>query len=250
MLGILDWGIGGLGFYARLKEARPASDFLYLSDSGAIPYGKLGREELRDRVAQAIGFLVEQGAAQVVVACNAASTVVPALRGRFDCQIVSIIEQGIAMVRGLEVRCLGVVGGARTVRSGIYQRELGSASTDVRGRIAQPLSALIEAGEWRGETFALELERILQPLKRCDALLLACTHYPAAIERFRELLPGTQLLDPVDHLLPYVLHSFPLSESDRTDRFYTTGDVEEMRRAGSLAFGIGTMVNVERVAIR
>lgn len=246
MLGILDWGIGGLGFYARLKEVCPDAGMVYLSDSGATPYGRMTRDELRRRVAAAIGFLAAQGAERVVVACNAASTVVPQVRSRFGFEVVSIIENGIGLAKESGARNLGVVGGGRTIRSGIYQRALGREGIAVRGRTAQPLSALIEAGEWQGETFARALEHILHPLKKCDAILLACTHYPAAVDRFRAVLPDAEMFDPVDHLLPSLLPSLSSPASHGTDRFMTTGDPEQMKRSGALAFGVG-LQEIEKI---
>ena len=90
---------------------------------------------------------------------------------------------------------LGVVGGARTIRSGLYRRALATPRRRVIQRIAQPLSAHIEAGRVGTPAFERDWARILGPLGRANAILLACTHYPSAGEAFRRMAPRALLLD-------------------------------------------------------
>ena len=63
-------------------------------------------------------------------------------------------------------------------------------------RVAQPLSAHIEAGRTGTTQFQTDLARIVAPLRQVDALVLACTHYPAAGRWFAAALPGVRLIDP------------------------------------------------------
>ena len=78
-LGIVDWGIGGLGVVRELRAycthknaVLPAIS--YLSDTGAPPYGTLSARDLEARLRIAIGFLRDRGASRILLACNAAST--------------------------------------------------------------------------------------------------------------------------------------------------------------------------------
>ncbi|MGE3799695.1 MAG: glutamate racemase [Candidatus Kapaibacterium sp.] len=238
MLGILDWGIGGLGFYSRLKRERPDAAVIYLSDAGYTPYGKLSHQVLLNRVTLAVEFLMAEGATQVVVACNAASTVLPSVSSSINENVLGIIGSGIEMVKRANLRNVGIVGGERTIRSGEYQRNLAAAGVLARGRIAQPLSGMIERGEHRSEKFRQEVDRIVRPLKGSEGLLLACTHYPAALETFQQILPGTQLLDPVNHLLQHILNTYNFQSSHQNDTILTTGIVDDMARGALAAFGL------------
>ena len=56
-LGIIDWGIGGIGVYKLIKERRPEVSVVYFSDTGVMPYGKMSRAELAARLDAVIGFL-------------------------------------------------------------------------------------------------------------------------------------------------------------------------------------------------
>ena len=107
-------------------------------------------------------------------------------------------------------------------------------------RVAQPLSAHIEAGRTGTAAFAHDLRRIVAPLRAADAVVLACTHYPAATEHFAAELPGVALVDPVVPLAADLAArhagSTTLDPGSRT--FLTTGDPAAMARAARLAWSL------------
>ncbi len=248
-IGVLDWGIGGIDFHTRLVARAPTLATIYWSDSGSVPYGKLGRDALAGRVAAVAGQLRERGATHLVIACNAASTVLghPAL-ARCGLEICGVIAPAIAATIAEGSRVVGVIGGRRTIRSGLYRRALVAAGRRVHARVAQPLSALVERGELSTPHVYAELARILRPLRRVEALVLACTHYTALLGPIRELLPEARMIDPAAATLAFVEHAWGLSGQVRSDMFLTTGDPGAMRDAAALAFGV-TLPAVRRVAL-
>jgi glutamate racemase len=232
---LLDWGIGGLSVYNELKKVRPDSACVYFSDSGYTPYGKVPAAELAERVAAVIrNGAKEFGASQAVVACNAASTVIEEVRGRIDVPVIGMIEAGIDLVREAGKMKVGVIGGLRTVESRLFSRALEPEGVEVREVVAQPLSALIEAGELAGEKLDSELNRILRPLCGVEALLLGCTHYPAVAGPIREILP-VALLDPAARVASQIAASLPRQKGE--DMFFTTGSVAGSDASGRRAFG-------------
>lgn len=237
MIAILDWGIGGLGLYAELRRRAPEIDLFYLSDAGAPPYGTLSRTDLAARLATLLRFLLGRDAMHVVVACNAASTVLEDLPEELNRIVTGVIDAGVAAALASEGVNVGVIGGTRTIRSGIYQRCLRENGIRSRGRIAQPLSGVIERGEIGGEEFDSLLRKILLPLHGVDRLLLACTHYAAASKEIAAVLPGVQLIDPIPRLATTLLAERSGAGS-REGTFMTTGDPELMRISGARAFGV------------
>jgi len=236
-LAILDWGIGGIDFHARVRARHPALPLIYWSDSGATPYGKLSREALAARVAAVAARLRERGASRLVIACNAASTVLdhPALAAA-GLPVSGVIAPAIAAAIADPARRLGVIGGRRTIRSGLYRRALLAAGRRVQQRVAQPLSAMVERGELGGPAVAAELDRILAPLRAIDALVLACTHYTALLAPIRERLPGVRIIDPAAATLAEVERRGWLSGHGGSDMFLTTGSPTAAREAARLAF--------------
>ncbi len=157
--------------------------------------------------------------------------------GDLGAPVANVIEHAIRMVSASITGTLGVVGGARTIRSGHYRRALTTPTRRVIQRVAQPLSGHIEAGRGGTPEFEADLARIMAPLADADAILLACTHYPAEAASFQRRAPRARLLDPARALVDAVVSSWtlPVDPGDG-DRFVTTGDPEAMRRSARLAW--------------
>ena len=58
-LGIVDWGIGGIGLLSALDRVAPGLPVLYWSDAGATPYGRMGVDELTDRLTTVVAALAD-----------------------------------------------------------------------------------------------------------------------------------------------------------------------------------------------
>lgn len=238
----MDWGIGGISIYKLIKERLGDIPVTYFSDTGAMPYGKMTRGELVARISAVTLFLKSQGVTHLVIGCNAASTVIPFLTDQ-GINIEGMIDSAVAETVKLKPKRLGLIGGRRTVLSGVYHRAFEQQGIEVRQRIAQPLSGMIESGDISSTKLRFECKRILNPLKNCSHILLACTHYAAitpVLEGF--VSPETQFIDPADELGRKVSR-WRLALGGQ-DKFLTSGDVRQMKIAANRAFG----VKIERVS--
>ena len=234
-LGIIDWGIGGVSIYKLIKD-QLGVPVTYFSDTGVTPYGKMTRAELVSRLDTVIEYLKLSGVTHLVIGCNAASTAIPFLKDH-SITIEGVIESAIESTSKLKLERLGLIGGRRTVVSGVYRRGFGAKNIKVKQRIAQPLSALIESGDVSSETLKNECKKILSPLKNCSHILLACTHYPAITEFMRPFIsPVTQFIDPAADLVKLVA-SWKLP-TDGDDVFLTSGDANRMKKAAFVAFDV------------
>ncbi|MDQ6683587.1 MAG: aspartate/glutamate racemase family protein, partial [Pseudomonadota bacterium] len=244
VVGICDWGVGGLGFYGLLRAARPDLDVVYIGDQGVPGYGKLPRPALTIRLRFVLGAFRERGVRDVVVACNAASTVLDAAQvdgvratGMIEPTLRALRRpRGDALQTGASAS-LGIIGGRRTILSGAYARPLRAAGYTVRNRIAQPLSGLIEAGDLAAARVALDV--ILQPLADVATLVLACTHYVVLAEDIGLRLSRAKLLDPATLAWREVAPTLPAPTPRRgRTTFLTSGDPALMRRTAAAAFGV------------
>ena len=231
-LAILDWGIGGVGVAAELARRRPEAGFVYVSDAGFTPYGKVPNDRLRERLSSILRWLGARGVTHAAIACNAASTAVDGVREGTSLVLEDVIEHGVRAVVRARVARIGVIGGERTIRSGVFRRRL--PAIEVVQRVAQPLSAFVERGVLRGEALERALDAILAPMRdRVPALLLACTHYPAIRDRIAAHLPGTVILDPAARMAARL--AALATEGPRVA--LTTGDAARTRAAARAAFG-------------
>ena len=177
-LGIIDWGIGGVSIYKLIKSRLGNIPVIYFSDTGTVPYGKMSRRELITRLTVIINFLKSNGVTHLVIGCNAASTAIPFLNIS-DIQMEGVIESAVELTEKINPAKLALIGGKRTVLSGIYRRKLATHGIQLEQRIAQPLSALIESGDTSSPKLHEAVKKIISPIKNSSHLLLACTHYPA-----------------------------------------------------------------------
>lgn len=252
-VGIVDWGIGGVDFLSRFRDKRPGVPVVYLSDTGSPPYGTLSRKALAERLARVVALLARRDVTHLVVACNAASTaldaacVVRATHAARLRAVTGVIAPTLAAVRFDAGATIGVVGGRRTILSRRYLTPLAAAGLDVRQRIAQPLSALVERGELDSPRTRTAIARVFLGLPKLDALVLGCTHYVALAPLFRAHHQGP-VVDPTRATLAHVLRTFGLHAAPSAARpagsdiapatLLTTGETHPMRLAARRAFGV------------
>lgn len=239
---VVDWGIGGLSVYNEIKRRDPKRRILYFSDSGNAPYATMTPEALTDRILEIILHFHANGLSRIVVACNAASTALPALQHHFDrlkIEVTGVIQHGVDLVRSGPFRNIGVIGGKRTILSRSYVRPLETSRRKITGRIVQPLSEMIENGELETPEMHRLLHTLLAPLKGCDAVVLACTHYPAVRTQIQRVLGECELVDPAAATAEFVTENWrPIrGDAGSDDAFFTTGEAVRMKKAVRLAFG-------------
>lgn len=245
-LGILDWGIGGISIVKLLDENSRNFPTLYFSDTGAVPYGKMSRVELVARLNTIIEFLKSKGATHIVIGCNAASTVIEFLDTN-GLKIEGVIESAVNQTLKLRPENLAVIGGRRTILSGIYRRKFNQKGIKIKQRIAQPLSALIESGDVNSAKLREEARKILSPIRNSSHILLACTHYPAISEVLKDFVStDTKFINPAGELVKKI-EKWNLNGEGK-DFFYTTGDAEMMKIAAQNAFGF-SFKKAEKVEI-
>lgn len=234
-LAIIDWGIGGISIYKLVKEELGVP-VVYFSDTGATPYGKMTRPELVSRLNSVVASLKKRGVTHLVIGCNAASTAIPFLTDQ-GIKIEGMIDNAIAASMSHNPTKLAVIGGRRTLLSRVYRNGFAAHGLEIEQRIAQPLSGLIEGGDISSDKLRREAKKILDPIKNCTHILLACTHYPAITPLLRELVSAeTEFIDPAASLVKKI--SKWEIDTDRVDEFLTSGDPKAMKRSAKLAFGV------------
>ncbi|CAD5107861.1 glutamate racemase [Zestomonas carbonaria] len=234
-VGVFDSGVGGLSVLREIRQLLPAESLLYVADSGHVPYGEKSPEFIRERSHRLAGFLLEQGAKALVLACNTATAAAVAeLRTHYpELPIVGMepaVKPAAAATRSGVVGVLATTG---TLKSAKFAALLDRFASDVRV-ITQPCPGLverIEAGELNGTGTRELLLGWVEPLlaEGCDTLILGCTHYPFIKPLLRELVPASvSLIDTgaavARHLQRLLAERDLLAEGEEgTVRFWSTG---------------------------
>ncbi|MDB5919843.1 MAG: murI [Massilia sp.] len=197
-IGVFDSGVGGLSVLRHIRAQLPREHLLYFADSAFAPYGDKPEQTVAERSLAIAGFLVEQGAKALVVACNTATVAaIKLLRAHYpDMPIVGVepgLKPGAAASRN---GIVGVLATDGTLAGKKFQLLLEQISQSSNAHVVPHfllqgctgLADQIELGELDSDATAAMLARYITPLldQGADTLVMGCTHYPlvqASIER-------------------------------------------------------------------
>jgi glutamate racemase len=192
---VFDSGLGGLTVFREVAAALPHARFVYVADDAGFPYGALAEGALIARVGTVIGEAIAAHAPDlVVIACNTASTLaLPALRQRFAVPFVGTVPAIKPACAQSKTRRIAVLGTMATV-SREYTRALirqfaGGCEVALTG--SARLAAFAEAELAGTPVGDADIAAEIAPCfvdrdgRRTDIVVLACTHYPLLLGRFR-----------------------------------------------------------------
>lgn len=250
-IGLFDSGFGGLTVARALIDLLPGEDVVYFGDTGRYPYGPRPLEEVRAFALEITRMLVERhGVKLVVVACNNASAAaLDLLRFEFEVPIVGVIDPGVrSLLQATRNQRVGVIATVGTVRSGAYQRAVGSirAPVDLTCAACPGFVEFVERGEFETEEAHVLAERLLAPVKDAgvDSLLLGCTHYPFLARTIGDVMGRDVVLvssaDETAFEVRALLDETGLGRRTTgkgAHRFVSSGDVDWFRELGSQLLG-------------
>ncbi len=225
MIGIFDSGSGGLSVLKALRERAPQADVVYFGDLKNAPYGNKSREELGALTVLGIQKLIDEGATEIVSACNSVSvSIVLPMFEILDIPRASIIEMvgpTVSAFKGKVARVL-IVATRATIESGVYQNGFRMIGISADGCVLPDLVQLIEGGG-STEDMVTMVRTALEPYRDAGYthLLLGCTHFPLVREIFEEVLTtlsmSIELVDPAHAVADAVVARFDTSGTGRTD---------------------------------
>jgi glutamate racemase len=247
---IFDSGLGGLTVFREIVAARPDARFVYVADDAGFPYGNQPENALIARIVDVVGGAIAAHAPDlVVVACNTASTLALAeLRARFSVPFVGTvpaIKPACAQSASKRVTVLGTQATVGREYTRALIREF-SAGCDVALIGSSRLAGFAEA-ELAGKpvvdsSIAEEIAGCFvdKGASRTDIVVLACTHYPLLLNRFRTLAPWPVVwLDPAPAIARRVVDLIGLragvGSANPARLIFTSGRLASRALAASLA---------------
>ncbi len=201
-IGIFDSGVGGLSILRALHERVGQAPMIYVGDVANAPYGDRPAQRVVERSQEVAAWLIDQGAALIVIACNTATVLaIESLRSRWPSIVFVGVEPGVkpAAARS-RTRRIGVMTTSATARSARLRHLIERYASDAHVHV-QACTGLADVIE-RGVVGGAELRDALTP--HCEALrtaaidtvVLGCTHYPFVETTIRELLgPNIAVID-------------------------------------------------------
>jgi glutamate racemase len=241
MIGIFDSGVGGLSVLKAIREVRKDVSMRYVADQAHVPYGPRPLEEVRGFASGIAKYLIEEGAALVVVACNAASAAaLHSLREDFPGTPFVGMEPAVKPAATQSIsRVVGVLATPATFQGKLYASviERFAANVKVLTSDCPGLVQRIEEGDLSGQAAMSILEQALSPMMEAgaDTIVLGCTHYPFAIPLVQSIV-GTRakVIDPspaVAHQVDKILKEKSQPTENGGDvKLFTTGEAGHFSR--------------------
>lgn len=247
-IGVFDSGVGGLSVLHHIRQTLPNERLIYVADSAHVPYGDKSAHYIEQRAITLTRFLIEQGAAAIVIACNTATAAAAAtLRSQFNLPIVGMepaVKPAVAATKSGVVGVLATIGTLESARfAALLERYAGEVKIVTQG--CPGLVEQVESGDLHGIRTRELVTRYTAPLleRGADTLILGCTHYPFLSHLIREVV-GEQvtLIDTGEavarHLQHRLLSELPCRSATQPDEFfYTSGDCDQATHIMSALWG-------------
>jgi len=214
-IGLFDSGIGGLTVARAIKERLPKERLIYFGDTAHLPYGDKSPDSIKYYAIRIAQFLLDNNCKMIVIACNTASALaydtVKDFVGK-RALVVNVIDPVVDKIASEgKIKRVGVIGTKGTIKSGIHAKKLTMAnkSIEVSGLATPLLVPMIEEGFFNNKISHAVIDSYLSrpKLKKIDALILGCTHYPLIKEEIEHIYKGRiPLIDSADEVAKYVNH--------------------------------------------
>ena len=245
MIGVFDSGSGGLTVLSEIRKRLRSVDILYFGDIANAPYGEKPREELSRLTINAIGVLQVRGATSIVSACNSVSaTLAISLYDALNLAPQNIIEMvgpTVSHFKNFKKPIL-LAATQATIHSEIYQSAFQMLGIKIDTVAIPKLAGAIEFG-----ISQVDQERLIAAafahldVKKYGAIILACTHYPLALDAFTMVLGDVPFFDPAEAVAERVEKwLWPQEAGDGSLRFLVSKDTEQFRSQVARLFSDAT----------
>lgn len=212
-IGIFDSGIGGLTVANAISNLLPKEQIIYFGDTAHMPYGDKSPEAIKYYSLKIGQFLLDHNCKAIVIACNTASSLGyddlnNMIKGKIP--VINVIDPTVDyIVSHKKLKNIGVIGTKATIKSNVYARKIQEKNSALKVEsLATPLLApMIEEGFFNNNISKTIINSYLSKakLKKVDALVLACTHYPLIKKEISEFYErDITILDSAEIVAEYV----------------------------------------------
>ena len=197
-IGIFDSGIGGLTVAKAISTLLPNEQIIYFGDTAHFPYGDKSEDSIKKYSKGISEFLIKQNCKTIVIACNTASSLASSFLRSFlpsSLPLIDVIAPVANFLQSSAYENVGVIATKGTIGSGIYPKRINELSPKIKvSSLATPLLApMIEEAFFDNKISHTVINEYLshQELKKIQALILGCTHYPLIEAEIRQFYKST-----------------------------------------------------------
>lgn len=254
-IGVLDSGIGGLTVLQRALSVLPEEKYLYYADTDHVPYGTKKKDEIIQYVDYAAEFLIRQGAAAILIACNTAtSAAIEYIRGKYEVPVLGMEPAVKLAVEKYPKKRVLVTATPLTIREEKLQHLINQVGKNQRIDLL-PLPGLVtlaEANRFETDEAYVYLSGELSACRPEDysTIVLGCTHFNYFKDTLRRIFPAeAEFIDgiggTVRHLRDVLDKTGLLGRDTPGITFYESGRL--INDAGRLEFYASLIKRAKRM---
>ncbi len=182
-VGVFDSGIGGLTVVKSLLDNKLFKEIIYFGDTARVPYGIKDKNTIIRYAIEAVEFFKNFELDLIIVACNTVSAhALLEMREASTCPVIGVVEAGIlATANALKDKNSNILilGTKATINSKAYEVGLNAEGfQNLQAKATGLFVPLVEEGIYSGEILEATFKHYFGALKKPDALILGCTHFP------------------------------------------------------------------------
>jgi glutamate racemase len=260
-IGIFDSGIGGLTVANAINKKLPNEKLIYFGDTAHLPYGDKSADSIKYYSIRIAKFLLDNNCKTIVIACNTASSLAYETVKDFvgkNALVINVIDPVVEKAAtDDQYKKIGVIGTKGTIKSDVYSEKIKAVNNGIEvASLATPLLApMIEEGFFNNKISRTVIQSYLEKpkLKKIDALILACTHYPLIKPEIEEYYKGeVNIYDSAEIVADYVKKALSgkklLSKGQKPQHHFYVSDFTESFEK-STRFFFKTKIHLEEVSI-
>ncbi|MBN2190771.1 MAG: glutamate racemase [Candidatus Aureabacteria bacterium] len=250
-VGIFDSGVGGLTVLKEIIKILPGEDIVYFGDTARVPYGTKSPETIKRFAAENCDFLLQNHVKAIIAACNTVSSVaLPYIESRVNVPVIDVVKPAVETALALsKSKRIGIIGTKATISSGAYEKRIKELCPRaiVFSKACPLFVPLVEENILRGKILDSAVKMYLEGfrLRKIDALILGCTHYPLIKKQIKVFMGArVHIVDSARasaRKLADVLAGERLKSSQKRGkvRFYVSDSPESFRCLGRKFLGCG-----------
>lgn len=182
-VGVFDSGIGGLTVVKSLLQNKLFEEIIYFGDTARVPYGIKDKTTIIRYAIEAVEFFKNFELDLIIVACNTVSAhALDEMREVSDCPVIGVVEAGIlATSNALKDKNSNILilGTKATINSKAYEIGLKEKGfNNLQAKATGLFVPIVEEEIYSGEILEATFKHYFNALKKPDAIILGCTHFP------------------------------------------------------------------------
>ena len=190
-IGVFDSGIGGLTVVKSLLEHQLFEQIIYFGDTARVPYGIKDKNTIIRYAIEAVEFFKNFELDLIVVACNTVSAyALDEMRESASCPVIGVVEAGVLATsnkmthKGSNILILGT---KATIHSQAYETKLRQLSfNNLQAKATGLFVSIVEEDIYSGAILDAAFAHYFKDLKKPDAIILGCTHFPLIADALQQ----------------------------------------------------------------